>query len=127
MKKVLLILPALLLAACAPTQGQKPMKYQATPSQVLSAIAEMASTMGVGTASGNFNVTSVTPNQVTLQSPQGLVLPSFDVTFTAMDTGAGATLVTHAYKGLDVRYNSPIDQKVQNIYKELAKRFPVAP
>lgn len=126
MKKVLLILPALALAACAPaaSQGQKPMRYQATSAQIISAIAEVAPTMTA--FAGKLNVVEITPNQITLENPTTFISDKFSVVFTALESN-GTTLVTHAYKGADIRVNSPIDKNVRDIYTKLALKYPTLP
>ncbi|GAA5504502.1 hypothetical protein Dxin01_04277 [Deinococcus xinjiangensis] len=78
-----------------------------------------------------FSVIETTPTQVTLKADNTLGISLLTnnqpviVTFTALES-SGITFVSHSYKG-DVRKDSPIDKRVQNVYNELAKRFNLIP
>ena len=119
---------ALALVACAPAQGQKPHKYQATPAQVIAVIVEEGPKITPLTGGNPFSVTGLTPNSVTLSTGTSLLFGNVQVTFSVLDTG-GSTLVTHGYTGskIDVRPNSMIDQDVQSIYRRIAIKYPEAP
>lgn len=64
MKKLLFILPALALAACAPAQGAKPLVYQGESGAILAAAAQLCPTLQAGKNTNYFSVVSVTPTTV---------------------------------------------------------------
>ncbi|MCD0165123.1 hypothetical protein [Deinococcus sp. 12RED42] len=122
MKKLLLLAPLIALASCTSTQPQKPYKYKASSTDVIAAIAEIAPSISPGGAINNLGVSSIEPNRIVLESGPGLVM-NVRVIFTALETSSG-TIVTHSYPG-DIRFGSPIDQNVRDIYKKLSARFPL--
>lgn len=131
MKKILFLAPALLLAACAPSQGVKPTVYKARSADILAYIAQVGPTIQPTILNSYFGVTGLTPNAVTLKSSpttgvqianaladvnvnEGTII----VTFTALENN-GLTSVTHA-----ADYSGKTPEAINKIYALLDARFP---
>lgn len=100
------------------------MKYVATSTQIIAAIADIAPTVNV-VGAGALGVTSVEPNRITLRGSSPVLL-DVRVTFTTLENN-GVTLVTHQYADPNVRAGSPVDNGVREIYTKLSTRFQMTP
>lgn len=132
MKKMMFLLPiAAVMAACTPAQGVKPRVYAASSTQLLTAISQLGPTVQPLAGYNYFSVIETTANQVTLRAEPtvGVQLLGGNApivaTFTALQSG-NTTSVTHTARlGSDtVGRASAINANIDNIYRELATRFP---
>ena len=97
-RKLLLLVPLLFVAACAPAQGVPPTLYNATSSDILAAVSQACPSIQPSGGYNYFSVTSITPTSVTCAAEQttGMqVLSAFggvssniaSITFTALQNG----------------------------------------
>ncbi len=103
MKRLGLFLPALALAACAPSMAMKPVVYTSSSSALLAAVAEACQQVPPAMTYNTLSVTDATPSRVTCVADQQGYAPAdpttdyatrdfIGLTFTARQTGGATSL-----------------------------------
>jgi hypothetical protein len=98
MKKLLLLAPVLLFAACAPAQGVPPTTYVAVSSDILASVSQACPQLKPVFGFNYLSVTSVTPTSVTCTAEQTTAMQIVSalgsgrkeyvsITFTALQNG----------------------------------------